>query len=83
MKRNEDDLGKFESRTGDGIFLGYSSTKKAYRCYNQRLHKIIESADVIVDDIKPRRVRNQDDDEITNDEEEKEVSQNNETVHDE
>ena len=32
IKRNENDLGKFESITNEGIFLGYSSTKKAYRC---------------------------------------------------
>ena len=54
IKRNGDDLGKFDSRTDEGIFLGYSSTKKAYRCYNKRLHKIVESADVRIDDIKPR-----------------------------
>ena len=46
IKRNEDDLGKFDSRIEEGIFLGYSSTKKEYRCYNKRLHKIVESADV-------------------------------------
>ena len=83
IKRNEDDLGKFESRTNEGIFLGYSSTKKAYRCYNKRLHKIIESSYVRVDDMKPRRVRTQDYDEITKDGEEKEVSQTDENVHDE
>ena len=55
IKRNEDDLGKFDSRTDEGIFLGYSSTKKPYRCYNKRLHKIVESTDVKVDDVKPRR----------------------------
>ena len=55
IKRNEDDLGKFDSRTDEGIFLGYSSTKKAYRCFNKKLHKIIESADVKVDDVKPRK----------------------------
>ena len=55
IKRNEDDLGKFESRTHEGIFLGYSSTKRAYICYNKRLHKIVESVDVKVDDVKPRK----------------------------
>ena len=55
IKINEDDLGKFESSTDEGILLGYSSTKKAYRCFNKKLHKIIESADVKVDDIKPRK----------------------------
>ena len=59
IKRNEDDLCNFDSRTDEGIFLGYSSTKKTYKCYNQRLHKIIESADVRVDDIKPRRIKSQ------------------------
>ena len=54
IKRNEDDLGMFDSRTDDGIILGYSSIKKAYRCYNKRLHKIVESADVKVDDIKTK-----------------------------
>ena len=54
IKRNEDDLGKFDSRTDEGIFLGYSSTKKEYRCYNKRLHKIVESVDARIDDIKPR-----------------------------
>ena len=63
IKRNEYDLGNFDSRTIEGIFLGYSSTKKAYRCYNQRLHKIIESADVRVDDINPRRIKSEDEDE--------------------
>ena len=55
IKRNKDDLGKFDSRNDEGIYLGYSSTKKEYRCYNKRLHKIVESADVKVDDIKPRK----------------------------
>ena len=55
IKRNEDDRGKFNSRTDEGIFLGYSSTKRAYRCYNKRLHKSVESDDVKVDDMKPRK----------------------------
>ena len=57
IKRDDDNLGKFDSRTDEGIFLGYSSTKKAYRCYNLRSHKIIESANVIVDDTEPRRIQ--------------------------
>ena len=54
IKRNEDDLDKFYSRNDEVIFLGYSSTKKEYICFNKRLHKIAESAYVIVDDLKPR-----------------------------
>ena len=69
IKRNEDDLGKFNSRTDEGIFLGYSSTKKAYRCYNKMLHKIVQSLDVKVDDIKPRKEKNLDSIENTCDDE--------------
>ena len=69
IKRNEDELGKFDSRNDEGIFLGYSSTKKAYRCYNKRLHKIVESVDVKVDDIKTRKDKNIDSIENTCDEE--------------
>ena len=82
IKRNEDDLGKFDSRTDEGIFLGYSSTKREYRCYNKRLHNIVESADVRVDDIKPRRERSHDSVENTNNEEKEEL-QEDESIHDE
>ena len=33
-KRDDNDLGNFDSIIDEGIFLGYSSTLKAYRCYN-------------------------------------------------
>ena len=75
IRRNEDVLGKFDSRINEGIFLGYSSTKKAYRCYNKRLHKIVESADVRIGDMKPRRIRIHD--------EENEDLQKDESIHDE
>ena len=82
IKRNEDDLGKFDSRTNEGIFLGYSSTKKEYRCYNKRLHKIVESVDVKVDDIKPRKEKNLDSIENTCDDKIKD-SQKDESIHNE
>jgi hypothetical protein len=31
IKRDEDNLGKFDSRLEEGIFLGYSPKKKAYK----------------------------------------------------
>ena len=54
IKREDDNLGKFDSRTDEGIFLGYSFTKKEYTCYNLKLHKIIVSTNVTVDDTKSR-----------------------------
>ena len=52
-------LGKFDARSDEGIFLGYASTKKSYTCYNLRLHNIVDSADVIVDDLKTKKVKHQ------------------------
>jgi hypothetical protein len=52
IKNDEDNLGKFDPRSDEGIFLGYSSNKKSYRCYNIRLLKIVESANVKIDDLK-------------------------------
>ena len=43
---------KFDDRADEGIFLGYSIRIKAYKCYNKRLQKIVESADVKFDENK-------------------------------
>jgi hypothetical protein len=59
IKRLDENLRKFDARSDEGIFLGYASTKKAYRCYNIRLHKIVESAYVKVDDLKTIRIKHQ------------------------
>lgn len=50
IKRTEDNLGKFEDKADEGIFIGYLSKSKAFRCYNKRLEKIVESVDVRVDE---------------------------------
>ena len=73
IERNKDDLGKFDSRNNEGTFLGYSSTKREYRCYNKRLHKIVESTDVKADDIKPRKEKNIDINDNTRYEERKDL----------
>ena len=59
IKKLDEKLGKFDARSDEGIFLGYASIKKAYICYNLRLHKIVESADVTVDDLKTKKVKHQ------------------------
>ena len=48
IKNNYEKLGKFEPRAYEGIFLGYSSRSKAYKCYNKRLRKIVECIDVVI-----------------------------------
>ena len=59
IKNLDDNLGKFDARSDEGIFLGYASNKKAYRCFNFRLHKIVESVDVKVDDLKTQKDKHQ------------------------
>lgn len=48
IRRDENDLGKFDTKTDERILLGYSTNNKAYRCYNKRLVKIVESVNVKV-----------------------------------
>ena len=43
-------LGKFDSKSDIGIFLGYSSSSKAYRVYNKRTLVIEESIHVNFDE---------------------------------
>ena len=43
-------MGKFDSRVDKGVRVGYSSTRKAYKCYNLRLNKVVESINVTIDE---------------------------------
>jgi hypothetical protein len=52
VKNGEDNLGKFDPRSDEGIFFAYSYNKKAYIFYNLRLLNIVESANVKIDDLK-------------------------------
>ena len=40
-------LGKFDARSDEAIFLGYSLTSKAYRVFNKRTLKLEESIHVV------------------------------------
>ena len=40
IKREDGGMGKFDSCVDKGILVGYSSTRKAYKCYNLRLNKL-------------------------------------------
>jgi hypothetical protein len=50
IKREDDRVGKFDSRVDKGILVGYSRKIKAYKCYNLRLNKIVESINVKIDE---------------------------------
>jgi len=65
IKRDNDNLGKFDSICDEGIFLGYSSQRKDYICLNMRLDKIVENENVRVDDEKMGRNKMQTNDQPT------------------
>ncbi|KAJ9545020.1 hypothetical protein OSB04_024727 [Centaurea solstitialis] len=50
---NKDILGKFDSKSDDGIFLGYSSISKTYRVFNKRRQAIEETIHVKFDESGP------------------------------
>jgi hypothetical protein len=43
-------MGKFDSRVDKGVLVGYSSTRKAYKCYNMRLQKVVKRINVTIDE---------------------------------
>ena len=59
IKRNENNLGKFDSKKDEGIFLGYVFGRKAYKCYNKRLCKVVYSIDVRVDESISQKEKSQ------------------------
>ena len=42
--------GKLDEKSEEGIFLGYSTRSKAYKCLNTNTYKVVESANVKFDE---------------------------------
>lgn len=57
VKNNDDNLDKFNARDDKGIFLGYLTKRKGYRCYNKTLWKIVDDIDLKVDEELPIKSR--------------------------
>ena len=47
---DRENLGKFDAKSDEGIFLGYSINNRAYRVYNKRTKTMMESINVVIDD---------------------------------
>ena len=43
-------MGKFDSRVDKEVLVGYSSTRKSFKCYNLRLNKVVEIINVTIDE---------------------------------
>ena len=48
--KDRENVRKFDSRNNEGIFLGYSSTSKAYRVYNKRTKKVMKTVNVVINE---------------------------------
>ena len=47
--KDRENVGKFDSRSDEGIFLEYFSTFKAYRVYNKRTMMVMETVNAVID----------------------------------
>lgn len=48
--RDRENLEKFDPKSDEGIFLGYSTNSRAYRVYNTIIEIVMESINVVIDD---------------------------------
>ena len=80
IKRDDGKIKKIDSRVDEGIFIGYSSKRKAYKCYNLRLGKVVETINVKINESNSSIKEQEDSD--TQEEEEiiKEEEQVNSTI---
>lgn len=46
---DKDHLGKFNSKSDDGMFLGYSSISTTFRVFNKRTRTVQETINVVFD----------------------------------
>ncbi|XP_059623129.1 uncharacterized protein LOC132266293 [Cornus florida] len=65
-KKYREPLGKFDSRSNEGVFLGYSQTSRAYRVLNLRTKVVMKFISVVYDDTKSKITSSQLDEEETN-----------------
>ena len=53
MNNGKDNLGKFDAKSDEGIFLGYSLNSKAYRVFNKRTLTVEESIHITFNEDVP------------------------------
>jgi hypothetical protein len=62
--RDRENLGKFDSKSDEGIFLGYSTKSRAYRVFNKRTETMMESINVVIDDEEVERPSSREENQI-------------------
>ncbi|KAK0594086.1 hypothetical protein LWI29_016031, partial [Acer saccharum] len=49
---DRDQLGKFDAKSDEGIFIGYALNSRAYRVFNLKTLSVMESSNVVFDDTR-------------------------------
>ena len=50
MLNDKEHMSKFDPKSDEGVFLGYSPNGRAYRVINKRSKTVMESANVVIND---------------------------------
>jgi hypothetical protein len=53
--RDRENLGKFDTKSDEGIFLGYATNSRAYRVFSKRTETVMEFINVVIDDEEIQR----------------------------
>ena len=71
LNNGKDNLGKFDAKVGEGIFLGYSSHSHVYRVYNKRtmtvekfVHIVFHEANLELQDVSKNSTDEEDSNEL-------------------
>lgn len=56
LNNGKDNLGMFDAKADEGIFLGYSQSRKAYRVYHKRLLIVEELVHINFDESYPKKI---------------------------
>ena len=73
LNNEKENLAKFDLKSDEGIFMGYSTISKGYRVYNKRTLVIEESMHVLFDESNnscPKKFVNDDEEEVRTKEQE-------------
>jgi hypothetical protein len=62
--RDRENLGKFDPKSDEGVFLGYSTNYRAYRVFKKRTETVMESINVVIDDEEVERPSSGEEDQL-------------------
>ena len=57
--KDRENVGKFDTQSDEGIFFGYSSSTKAYRVFNKRTGKVMETVNFVINETSTSITQNE------------------------